>query len=255
MTDADTRKSNPMVMGIAGLVLLLLGTAGGWWWEARRTDSTVAVNASDRAAIEQIVREYVLNHPEILPEAMNNLQARENARQLASHGGDIEKPFPGAILGNPQGKVVLVAFSDYGCTYCRQSVADVAALIGANPDLKVVMRELPILSPESGEAAKWSLAAAEQGRYAAFHDAMFAAGRPDARSIALAAEAAGLDLDRARKVIAEPRIASEIEQNLSLARKLGFNGTPSWAIGEQLLTGAVGRVTLQQAINAAREKS
>jgi len=255
MTGHDRQSRSPIGLWLAGACLLLLGAAGGWWWESLRNDAAVSMNVRDRAAIEQVVREYVLNHPEILPEAMNNLQARENAKQLANVGEELEQPFPGAVLGNPEGSVVLVAFSDFGCTYCRQSVADVAALIRSNSDLKVVVRELPILSQESAEAAKWGLAAAEQGRYAAFHDAMFAAGRPAPETIDVAARAAGLDLDRARKVIIEPRIAAEIERNLAIARKLGFNGTPSWVIGEQLLAGAVGKEALQQAIIAAREKS
>lgn len=239
-------------MIVAGIVLLFAGGAAGWFWQSHRSSPADGMAGKDRAAIEQVVREYILSHPEILPEAMQNLQAKENAKQISAVGDELERPFPGAVMGNPQGKVVLVEFSDYGCTYCRQSVADVAALIRANPDLKVVMRELPILSPESGEAAKWGLAAAEQGRYAAFHDAMFAAGRPDPATIEAAARVAGLDMDRARKTIAEPRISAEIERNVAHARQLGFNGTPSWAIGDQLLTGAVGKNTLQKAIDQAR---
>lgn len=249
----ESRKGPGWVIIIAaGLALLVAGAAAGWFWQASLGTPAIDMAARDRAAIEQVVREYILSHPEILPEAMENLQARENARQISAVGDELERPFPGAVMGNPDGKVVLVEFSDFGCTYCRQSVADVAALIRANPDLKVVMRELPILSPESGEAAKWGLAAAEQGRYAAFHDAMFAAGRPDPATIQAAAKVAGLDMERARMVIAEPRITAELERNIAHARQLGFNGTPSWAIGDQLLTGAVGRDTLQKAIDQVR---
>src|SRR5690606_17245635 len=101
--------------------------------------------------------------------------------------------------------------TDFACGYCRQSVAEVDALIAAHPDLRVVIREIPILSPESADAAKMALAAAQQGKYAAFREAMFAAGRPGAATIAGAARAAGLDMDRARKAIADPRIQAEIE--------------------------------------------
>jgi protein-disulfide isomerase len=147
--------------------------------------------------------------------------------------------------------VTLVEFTDFGCTYCRQSVADIEALIAANPDLRVVIRELPILSPQSADAAKMALAAAEQGKYAAFHRAMFAAGRPGPETIAAAAKAAGLDMDRARKTIADPRVEAELERNVDFARQLGFNGTPSWIAGEQLLSGAVGKDRLAEAIEAA----
>ena len=165
----------------------------------------------------------------------------------------LTEPFPGAVLGNPQGKVTLVEFTDFACTYCRASVAEVEALIAANPDLRVVVRDMPILSPQSAEAARMGLAAAEQGKYAAFHKAMFAAGRPDARTIAEAARSAGLDMERARKVIADPKTDAELAANLDYARQLGFDGTPSWVIGDQAFSGAVGRDVLQKAITEARE--
>lgn len=239
-------------LAYAALAVLLLagGALGGWLWATRSPASGLA--ARDRAAIEQVVREYILAHPEVLPEAMDNLQKRESARQLADVRKDVETPFPGAVLGNPDGRVTLVEFTDFACTYCRQAVADVEALVAANRDLRVVVRELPILSPESADAARWALAAAEQGRYAQFHHAMFAAGRPNAQTIEAAAKAAGLALDRARKAVASPAIEAELKRNVEFARQLGFSGTPSWVIGEQLLTGAVGKETLATAIADAR---
>lgn len=251
---SDARISSGWKLACAAAVFALLGAVGGWYWQSRSatSTSTSALAATDRKAIEQVVRDYILAHPEILPEAMENLQKRETAKQLASVSDDIETPFPGAILGNPDGKVTLVEFSDFACGYCRQSEADVAALIKANPDLRVVLRQLPILSPQSTDAAKMGLAAAKQGRYAEFHHAMYAAGRPDAATIDAAARAAGLDLARARVDIADPGIASEIARNLEFARQLGFNGTPSWVIGEELHAGAVGREVLAEAIAKVR---
>jgi protein-disulfide isomerase len=201
-----------------------------------------------------VVHDYILAHPEILPQAMENLAKKENAGRLSGIRGDLEKPFPGAILGNPDGKVTLVEFSDYACGYCRQSVADVAALVAANPELRVVIRELPILSPESGEAARWALAAAEQGKYALFHNALYAAGRPGPEAIEAAAGVAGLDLARARTTIADPKIEAELKRNYGFAQQLGFNGTPSWIVGDEIISGAVGREKLAQAIEAARRR-
>lgn len=233
------------VLTVAGIVLALgVGLLAGWAWRPA---------AADRAAIEKIVRNYILEHPEILPEAMENLQKRQNAQALSGIRDQVAAPFPGAVLGNPQGKVTLVEFTDFACTFCRQSVADVEQLVATHPDLRVVIRELPILSPASTDAARMALAAAEQGKYAAFHHAMFAAGRPAADTIAAAAQAAGLDMERARRAIADPRIEAELARNLDFARQLGFNGTPSWVVGEQLLSGAVGRARLSEAIAAARK--
>lgn len=228
------------------IIVALIGGLGGWLLGSRQQGQP------DKAVIEAMVRNYILEHPEILPQAMERLQARENGKQLASAGNALTTPFPGAVLGNPNGAVTLVEFTDYACGYCRASVPEVEALIAANPELKVVIRELPILSPASADAARWSLAAAEQGKFAAFHQAMFAAGRPAKDTIEGAATRAGLDLDRARKVLAEPRIEAELKQNLDFARQLRIDGTPSWVIGEQLMAGAVGQKVLQEAIDAAK---
>lgn len=235
-----------MILALA--VTALAGGLGGWLWGTRSAAPT------DKAAIEQVVRDYLLENPEILPEAMQRLQQREAQKQLASAGDDLEKAYPGAVLGNPAGSVTLIEFTDYGCGYCRASVPEVEALIAANPDLKVVIRELPILSPASADAARWALAAAEQGRFEAFHKAMFAAGRPDGQSIEQAARAAGLDLDRARRTAAEPRIEAELKQNLTLAQQLRIDGTPAFVVGDQMLAGAVGREVLQNAIDEAKKQ-
>ncbi|MCZ8325754.1 MAG: DsbA family protein [Sphingomonadaceae bacterium] len=235
-----------MILALA--LTALAGGVGGWLWGSRSTAPT------DKAAIEQVVRDYLLEHPEILPEAMQRLQQREAQKQLASAGDDLEKAFPGAVLGNPAGSVTLVEFTDYACGYCRASVPEVEALIAANPDLKVVIRELPILSPASADAARWALAAAEQGRFEAFHKAMFAAGRPDGQSIEQAARAAGLDLERARRTAAEPQVEAELKQNLTFAQQLRIDGTPAFVVGDQMMAGAVGREVLQNAIDEAKKQ-
>lgn len=245
--EKEPKLSKPL-LALAGVVLLLLGAAGGWLFESHR----LANEPANKAAIEQVVHNYLLEHPEVLPEAIERLRANESRKQLASVAGDVATPFPGAVLGNPNGKVTLVEFSDFACTFCRRSVEDVDALIAANPDLKVVVREFPILSPASADAAKMGLAAAEQGRYPEFHRAMYAAGRPDAQTIEAAARVAGLDLERARKVAADPKLEAEIAKNLKIGQQLGIDGTPSWVVGDQMLTGAVGREVLARAIEEAR---
>ncbi len=242
MSQTVTPARRPIVLIALGLACALVGAIAGVWWQSQR-----AVSA-DRAAMEQVVHDYLLAHPEILPKAMAALQKKQDASVLAGIRGEVEKAWPGQVLGNSAGKVTLVEFNDFACTYCRLSVEDVDALIAANPDLKVVVRQMPILSPESADAAKMGLAAAEQGKYAAFHKAMFAAGKPDSQTIAAAAWAAGVDMARAQKVIIDPRTEDELARSIELARQLGFNGTPSWVVGDTLLSGAVGRDRLAAAI-------
>ena len=183
MTETGERSiSRPLLAGGA-LAIAALGALGGWWFESTRA----SVDPADKAVIEKVVRDYLLEHPEVLPEAIERLRAKESRQQLAGIVGPVKAAYPGAVLGNPQGKITLVEFSDFACGFCRRSVADVEALVAANPDLKVVIRELPILSPASADAAKMGLAAAEQGKYAAFHHAMFAAGPPNPQTIEAAA--------------------------------------------------------------------
>lgn len=201
---------------------------------------------------DRMVHDYIVNHPEVLPEAMDNLHREQDSRQLAGIRSDLEKGWPGAVLGNPNGKQTLIEFTDYACTFCRRSVADIDLLIASRPELKVVVRELPILTPESTDAAKMGLAAAAQGRYAAFHKAMFAIGHPAADTIVDAATAAGLDMARARATIADPATQAEIDRNLEFARKLGLSGTPSWVAGDRLLSGAVGVDGLAQALDGVK---
>ncbi|WEK45425.1 MAG: DsbA family protein [Candidatus Andeanibacterium colombiense] len=221
----------------------LLGFAGGWAWQ---------VSGAGRGATETIVRDYILDHPEILPQAMQRMQQRELAARLAPLRGALENPYPGAVLGNPNGTVTLVEFSDYACPYCRLSVPEVEALIAANKDLKVVLREEAVLSPQSEDAARMALAAADQGRYAAFHKAMFSHDHLSPETIDAAARAAGLDLAKAKAAIASGKYDSEIENNGRVAEAAGFSGTPAWVIGDEGFSGALSRDVLAQAVMRAR---
>lgn len=195
---------------------------------------------------------WLMEHPEVLPEAMAVLQQRETLERIEPLRAELEAPYPGAVLGNPQGTITLVEFTDYACSYCRQSVPDVNALIAANPDLRVVIREYPILTAESADAARMALAAAQQGRFEAFHNAMFAAGQVTPASIDAAAGQAGVDLALARAAIEAGQFEAQLQNNVFMAQTLGISGTPSWIVGNRALDGAVGREAIGRAITEAR---
>lgn len=264
MADTSPRRIGAFVLVAA---LFAIGGAGlGWWYENHHSSAvadadgqleaslaSAGIDGRQRAAIESLVRSYILEHPEVLPEAMERLQQRESAAQIAPLRGALETPFPGAVLGNPNGKVTLVEFTDFACTYCRQSVKALEGLIAKNPDLRVVVRELPIIAPESAPAARMALAAAAQGKYPAYHKRMFEGPRPSEASIAAAASAAGLDMTVARTFAARSDVEDELKRNLDMARQLGVNGTPAWVIGERMIHGAVPAEDLQSAIDAARK--
>jgi len=225
------------------LVTIVLAVLGGFAGAAAWDFSGLGGHAT---------RDYLYAHPEVLPEAINRYQAQQRQAQLAPVREQLMAPFPGAVLGNPKGSVTLVEFSDYACSYCRQSVADVQQLIAGNPDLRVVVREYPILRPESVDAARMGLAAAQQGKFAGFHEAMYRLGPPNKETIAQAAKESGMDLAAADKAIASGQLDPFLKSNIALAGRIGIDGTPGWVIGSRIIDGAVGQAALGEAIAEAR---
>ena len=157
----------------------------------------------------------------------------------------------GVVIGNPKGNVTLVEFFDYACTYCRASLPDIDRLLAEDKKLKIVYRELPILSEESNLAARVSLFAAEQGKYGPFHKALYAGGHVTKESILAAAAATGLDRKATEAAMNSNRYDPEIENNLKLAQDLGASGTPTFVVGNRILNGAVGYDALKEAVSAA----
>lgn len=239
MTDRTSRTSTLIIAALGGLLVggsaIALIERGGF--------------GGGREKTEGIVHDYILTHPEILPEAMKRLQARETGLLITNHRQALETPFGSAWAGAVKGDVTLVMFTDYSCGFCRASVADVDRLLATDKRLKVVWREIPILGPGSEAAAHVALQAAGQGRYIDFHRRMFAAGPPDQANIAQVQRASGITLATA----ANGNIQRELENNLSLARTLGMTGTPTFVIGNRILQGAVGHQALKDAVAEARK--
>jgi len=225
--------------------------SGGGWKTALAAGLIGAVVGGGAVAYgsRQSVRDYLLENPEILPEAMDRLRSRESAKMISTNRAALERPFAGAWAGARDGDVVLVEFFDYACGYCRKSNADVDRLLREDPKLKVVWREWPVLGPDSEAAARASLAAAQAGRFKPFYDSLFAAGRPTAEALARARAGAGLGADLPAAV-ADPELA----RNFELARGLEATGTPTFVVGDQILQGAVGYEALRDAIAEARER-
>lgn len=231
---------------LAGLLLAAGATGGALALAGDRMLAGSAGGGGDG------VRAYLLAHPEVLGEAVQAGHDRDTARVVAANRAAIERPFPGAIGGNPRGDVSIVFYMDYACSYCRASLAEIARITADDPGIRIVYRQLPILSPDSRTAAEWGLAAAEQGRFQAFHEAMYAAGRPSAETIKAAAAAAGLDRARAETAVRSRAVAAEIDRNLQIAGALQMSGTPTWVIGDRVLSGAVKIEALTAAVKAAR---
>lgn len=233
------------------LPLAMLGVAGaGAAAGAAMSDD---VPAADRSRIEAVVRDYILDHPEIIPEAMERLRDRQAAKAVDDNRKDLETPYAGAWDGAADGDVVLVEFFDYACGYCRAAAPDVAKLIAEDKRLKVVYRELPILGDESVVAARVALLAADTGHYPAFHNAMYAGEGVDKAAITAAAARAGLDKARVQAILSSRGSADEFSKNITLAQALNARGTPLFVVGDQALHGAVGYQQLKDAIAKARK--
>lgn len=226
-----------MGVGLAGALV-----GGG----AMLLAAPVTVSAPERAKIETVVRDYIVSHPEVITDAIRELQAREIGKVVSANRAAFETPYAGAFAGNPQGDVTLVEFFDYACGYCRASVSDIDRLLREDKRLRVVYRELPVLGPDSEAAARASLAAARNGRYASFHHQLFAAGRPEPATLARVAASNGVTAD------ASPDAEVEIGRNHQLAQAIGATGTPAFIVGQRVFTGAVGYETLKKAIADAR---
>ncbi|WP_422055480.1 DsbA family protein [Sphingomonas sp.] len=210
--------------------------------------------ARDDKAIGQVVRDYVLENPEILPEAMKRLQERESGKAVAANRAAIFDAYAGAWEGNPSGDVTVSVWMDYACGYCRASLPMIARLVAEDPKVRIVYRELPVLSEGSRVAARWGLAAAEQGKFKPFHMALYSGGQLSQASINAAAASAGLDVARAQQAIGSAPVEAEVARNLDVASKLGVTGTPSWVIGEQVISGMVPYEVLKEAVQTARRR-
>jgi protein-disulfide isomerase len=204
----------------------------------------------DKAAIGRVVREYILTHPEVLPEAMHRLQAQQTAKLIAEHRAAIERPFGSAWAGNREGDVILVEFTDFACGYCRAALPDVTRLLAEDPKLKVVYREFPILSQASAATAAVALSASSPESYGIFRHSIYGAGPLTEESLRAAASVAKITPDAAKRAV----IGQEIRNNLALGRELGLSGTPSFIVGDQILSGYVGFRALKDAVAAARGK-
>jgi len=214
-----------------------------------------------RRAIEQVVREYLLKHPEVIVEAINELQRRERADEeqkarqaLSENRAKLLDDPASPVGGNPKGDITVVEFFDYQCGYCKAVVADVQRLMKDDAKLRFVYKELPILGAASVTASKAALAARGQGKYEAFHYALMGHRGPlDEATIFRLAGSVGLDTERLKKDMDTPEVQQVIGANLALAEKLGIRGTPGFVIGQQIVPGAIKLDDMKKLVAEARK--
>lgn len=220
-------------------------------------------SAEQKGEIERIVRDYLIANPEVIEEAINALRAKREQEAVAAQTRAIEERRElifnsqhQMVLGNPQGPITLVEFFDYNCGYCKRAFSDMTALIDANPDLRVVIKEFPILSEGSVEAARVSVAVKDSApeHYLKFHEELFSRpGQATGEKALEIAEDLGLDAKALRTAANAEAVTRNLQEVQQLAEVLGISGTPSYVIGRELVPGAAGYDALQEKVTAMRQ--
>jgi len=215
---------------------------------------------AQRAAVEALIDQYIQENPDRILDSVRKFREREEARIAAEQQSNLndlkrEIQFDPAtpVAGNPDGAITVVEFFDYRCGYCKASLEMVMDLIRDDPEIRVVFKELPILSPESVRASQAALAAQRQGRYLDLHYAMMSSrGQFDDQQILDIAAEVGLDVAQLSADMEAPEIKAFIQNNLSLAGSLGIDGTPTFIVDDQIFRGAIDAATMRKAIAEAR---
>lgn len=259
--------SKAIALGIAG-VAISFATLGFGFVAGSRADlppqaeiGQPSAAAPERAGIEAIVHDYLLANPELLVEMQVALQAKEEERQrlaaqetISNSADEIFNASYDGVIGNPEGNVTVVEFFDYNCGYCRRALSDMEAMVAADPELRFVMKELPILGPDSQAAHVVSMAfrALAPEKYGEFHRALLGGGRATEAAAIEIALSLGVDEAALRKEMKNPAIEEAFGKTYELANGLGITGTPSYVIGDEVVFGALGQEVLEQKVEAVR---
>jgi protein-disulfide isomerase len=218
----------------------------------------------DKVMIEKIVKEYLLKNPEIIQEAMVELERRqreEEAKAVKRITADPKSPLYASehhtVIGNPNGDVTLVEFFDFNCGFCKKGLADVQKLLDTDKNIRVILKEFPILAPGSRDASVVALALRDQfdaDKLWKFHVNLLNARGTIGRDQALGvAKDMGADLRKLELAMTSPAIQMALEESKLLADALGVNGTPSYVVAEDLIVGARGFGELQKRVEAWRQ--
>jgi len=219
-------------------------------------------SAGQKQEIEGIIKDYLLQHPEVMQDVMSELEKHQQAAEAEKHRAAVAEnnatifnsPHQ-VVLGNPQGKVTVVEFFDYNCGFCKRALPDMLTLLKTDPNLKFVLKEFPVLGEGSVEAARVAVAARMQDvtgkKYIEFHQKLLGGRGPADKAHALAvAKEVGFDMARLEKDMASDEVKKTIDENLKLADLIGVNGTPSYVVGDEVVVGAVGLDALKEKIAA-----
>jgi protein-disulfide isomerase len=244
------------------LVAVIGGCVGAAALEGFHRFAPPSMNAG--GGMEETIHRYVVSHPEILQEAMAELEKRQNVadaekgRAAVKNNAQLIFNSPRQVtLGDKSGDVTLVEFFDYNCPYCKHAHGDLTSLMKSDTKLRVVLKELPVLGPGSVEAAQVAVALRMQDpsgeKYLAFHEKLLGIrGQANGAKALDVAQDVGADMDRLKADLKSDEVKASIDESRKLAEDLGLNGTPSYVIGPDVVVGAVGLDTLKDKVKSAR---
>lgn len=226
-------------------------------------DQASNFSPAEEDAIRQLVRDYLLANPEVLMEAaqvfrqrQQEMQEQQASQTLVMRREELNRDPDSPVLGNPDGDVVVVEFFDYRCPYCVRVAEDLREAVEDDGDIRLVMKEFPILGPESMVAARMALAAEKQGKYEELHFAMMTvSGKLTEDKAFKIAEKIDLDMDQLRRDMEAPEIDAMLQRNFALAQALQINGTPAFVIGDEVVRGAIDMRALRQIVGQTRANS
>lgn len=241
-------------------LVLAVGTFGLWLGGPTAPVRAAEFSDQQKTEIGAVVRDYLLKNPEILQEAMTELERRQKATEEAhrqqavdQRSADLFQSANASVVGNPKGKVTLVEFFDYNCGYCKRALDDIGKLLKTEPELRLVLKDFPVLGPGSVEAAEIASAVRNQLKGEAFwqfHYKLLSTHGPVGRAQALAvAKESGVDMDQLAADINGQQIRKGLQQTMELADALSLTGTPSFVVGKDVVVGAVGYDELKDRID------
>lgn len=257
MKDMGMFRKFALVVGVVGVI----GLGGLSLTNLMTSEPADAAGGIDKEAVEAIIHDYLLENPEIILEAVQKLQQREEAESeariasyIAANLHVIESDAGSFVAGNPDGDVTIVEFFDYHCTYCKRSLTGLMNVVEEDKNIKLVLREFPVLGPESTNAAKAAVASIELGGYMAFHLKMMESkGKLTQSRIEDLAVSVGLDLAELSAALQDPKVGSVIDDNLNMAHALGINGTPAFILDGKIYHGMRSGDDLRALVAEARK--
>ena len=221
-----------------------------------------ALTQEHKRAVEALIHNYYMSHPEAFIEALKNAQNfsrasatnTANPAAIAARRNDLIADPRTPSIGNAHGDVTIVEFFDYRCPYCKRVHSSIADLVKDDPNVRILYKDLPVLGPESVFAARAALAASMQGAYQHMHDAMLEATSPLTNDTVMAlAEAAGLNKTRLQQDMNAPEVDAALARNADLAKALGIRGTPSFVVADTVIPGAIEPSGMRKLVEASRQ--